>query len=240
MAVALLALFVAVGGTAYAVKTIDGKLLKNRSVAGKKLKRNTLGGKQIAEGRLGRVPRAASADSASFAQTAGSAQTAANATTAAKATTADNASALSGLSLGELVRGSTSPAGSCDPDDADLFAFACRSVTISNPRVGTILVLATGTWFGADQARGTCTLRRGADGMGASSQQTELGQDEPVHVSEVSGAAFSLAGIFGSVPAGDQGFAVVCTENTAPNIQFANVRVTAVRLTQGPTLVALP
>src|SRR5215212_1656503 len=66
--VALLALFVALGGTGYAaVKlsgkdiragTIAGKKFKNRTVAGKKLKGNTLGGRQIRESRLGTVPRA--------------------------------------------------------------------------------------------------------------------------------------------------------------------------------------
>jgi hypothetical protein len=247
MVVALLALFVAVGGSAVAVTAkIDGKLLKNRSVAGKKLKRNTLGGAQIAEGRLGRVPRAGeatSAGTANFAQTAGSAQTATSATTAetaAKATSADDASTLSGLSVGDLVRGSSSTVGGCNPDFTDLFPTVCRTVTISNPRVGKVLVLATGTWFGAAGANGTCTLRRGTDAFGTPGQETELGQATATHTSEATGAAFSLAGIFGLVPAGDQGFAVTCEELAAPNIQFANMRITAVRLTEPPPVLALP
>ncbi len=59
-----LAVFIALGGSSYAVSRIDGGQLKNRSVSGKKLKPNTLGGKTIKESRLGRVPRARRADRA--------------------------------------------------------------------------------------------------------------------------------------------------------------------------------
>ena len=59
--VATLALFVALGGSSYAVSQISGSQLKNNSVAGKKLKRNTLGGKRIKESRLGTVPSARNA-----------------------------------------------------------------------------------------------------------------------------------------------------------------------------------
>ena len=59
-----LALFVALGGSSYALVRIDGKQLKNRSVSGKKLKRNTLSGTNIKESRLGKVRRARRADHA--------------------------------------------------------------------------------------------------------------------------------------------------------------------------------
>lgn len=59
---ATIAVFVALGGSSYAVTRISGSQLKNNSVVGKKLKRNTLGGVRIKESRLGRVPRAARAD----------------------------------------------------------------------------------------------------------------------------------------------------------------------------------
>jgi hypothetical protein len=55
---ATLAVFIALGGSAYAVGKISGSQLKDRSVSGKKLKRNTLGGAVIKESRLGRVPLA--------------------------------------------------------------------------------------------------------------------------------------------------------------------------------------
>lgn len=69
-AVALLALFVALGGTGYAAVTINGNAIKNGTIAGKKLKKNTLGGRQVKESKLGKVPSAARADSAGTADTA--------------------------------------------------------------------------------------------------------------------------------------------------------------------------
>jgi hypothetical protein len=59
---ATVAVFIALGGSSYAVTRISGNQLKDNSVAGKKLKRNTLGGTKIRESRLGRVPRARLAD----------------------------------------------------------------------------------------------------------------------------------------------------------------------------------
>lgn len=59
MLVALLALFVALGGTGYAAAKLNGRNLVNRSVSAAKIKRNTLGGKEINEAKLGVVPNAA-------------------------------------------------------------------------------------------------------------------------------------------------------------------------------------
>ena len=59
--VATLALFVALGGSSYAVSKISGSQIRDASIAGKKLKRNTLGGTRIKESRLGTVPRARNA-----------------------------------------------------------------------------------------------------------------------------------------------------------------------------------
>jgi hypothetical protein len=59
---ATVAVFIALGGSSYAINQISGSQLKNNSVVGKKLKRNTLGGTRIKESRLGRVPRARRAD----------------------------------------------------------------------------------------------------------------------------------------------------------------------------------
>jgi len=109
LAVSLIALFVALGGTGYAAVTINGKDLKNKSVAGKKLKSKTITaskikdktitgaklkddtvtGTQVAESTLGKVPSATSADTA---------------TTATTATTASNASALGGDSANAFAR----------------------------------------------------------------------------------------------------------------------------------------
>ena len=79
MAVALLALFVALGGTGYAAAKLNGRDIVNGSITGKKLRRNTLGGRQIKESSLGKVPSAADSDfldgrPASAYQLAGNAQ----------------------------------------------------------------------------------------------------------------------------------------------------------------------
>ena len=63
-AVALLALFVALGGTGYAAVKINGKNVKNKTIAGREFKSNTLTGKQIRESKLATVPKARSATTA--------------------------------------------------------------------------------------------------------------------------------------------------------------------------------
>jgi hypothetical protein len=53
MAVALIALFVALGGSGYAAVKISGANLTNRSVAGKKLKKSAVTGKEVKNRSLG-------------------------------------------------------------------------------------------------------------------------------------------------------------------------------------------
>src|SRR4051794_40751823 len=95
-AIALLALFVALGGTGYAAVAINGKQLKNGTVSGKKLKRNTLTGREVKESKLATVPSAARAASAASADTAGTAST---------ADTATNAVTLDGFDSTAFTRG---------------------------------------------------------------------------------------------------------------------------------------
>jgi hypothetical protein len=64
MAISLVALFVALGGTGFAAVKINGKDIKAGTITGKKLKNNTLTGKQVKESRLGTVPRARTATNA--------------------------------------------------------------------------------------------------------------------------------------------------------------------------------
>lgn len=76
-AISMCALFIALGGTAYAVKTINGKTIKNRSIPAAKIKKNVLGPNEINEKRLASklplVPLAAKADKATLADRATSA-----------------------------------------------------------------------------------------------------------------------------------------------------------------------
>ncbi|HEY1357332.1 MAG TPA: hypothetical protein VGF21_03415 [Thermoleophilaceae bacterium] len=118
MAVAFLALFFVLSGSAVAlkghnkvlsddikngqVKTAD---IKNNDVRGKDVRNNTLSGSDIAESKLGKVPSAGAADTATNANRAvaaghaDQADNATSATNAANAATADDAAALDGQSM---------------------------------------------------------------------------------------------------------------------------------------------
>src|SRR5437867_3000397 len=60
---ALLALFIALGGSSYAAVKINGAQLENRSVAAKKIKKRSLTRVEINVAKLGRVPSAKTATS---------------------------------------------------------------------------------------------------------------------------------------------------------------------------------
>ena len=81
MMVALLALVVALGGTAFAaVAMVKGdKLIKKGSLSGNRLRKHTITGTQVNLSKLGKVPSASKADSATSATNAGHATNAANA-----------------------------------------------------------------------------------------------------------------------------------------------------------------
>jgi hypothetical protein len=134
-AIALLALFVALGGTTYAAATsINGKLIKNGTITGKKLKADTLGGTQVKESTLGVVPSATRAD------TAGSATTATNATNAGSALTAQTAATLGSFGPDAFARASQIQVRGpfeTDPEtgtDQNFFSFPEIDFTLRTPR----------------------------------------------------------------------------------------------------------
>jgi hypothetical protein len=91
--VASIALFVALGGASYAAITlprnsVGPKQIKKNAVTGKKVKNRSLSGADIDLSKLGKVPSAANADTATAANSASSAG---HATTAGSATSADSA-----------------------------------------------------------------------------------------------------------------------------------------------------
>lgn len=86
--VAIVALFVALGGTGYAAVTMSGRDIQKRSIPANRVVPNALGGSQINESKLGVVPAARESLTA---QTAASATTAATATNAESAQNAQNA-----------------------------------------------------------------------------------------------------------------------------------------------------
>jgi hypothetical protein len=90
LVIAVLALVVALGGSAYAVTQINGSTIKKRSIPGDRIRNNSLTGTQINEARLGRVNEARNATNSKFALRSSAADSAAN------ALNAGNASALGG------------------------------------------------------------------------------------------------------------------------------------------------
>jgi cytoskeletal protein RodZ len=123
LVISILALFVALGGTSYAItqlpkNSVGTPQLKKNAVTGAKVKDGSLTGADVDASTLGTVPaassanRANSADSAERATTAGSAATAGSATTAdsavtaGSATTAANALTLGGKTAAELTAAS--------------------------------------------------------------------------------------------------------------------------------------
>jgi len=114
-ALAVLALFIALGGTGYAAATIGSSQIKNNSVRGKDVrnsnltgrdvKRNSLTGSDIAESKLGKVRNATRAD------TAGSSAVA-SALTSAGASAYFPARKVTATGVVKLPKAGTSPATS--------------------------------------------------------------------------------------------------------------------------------
>jgi hypothetical protein len=97
MVVALLALFVAMGGSVYAANKLSGKTIIKNSLPGNRIKKNSVTGTQVKESTLGTVPSATNAASATNAT---------NATNAVNATTASGPVAWAQVSKnGALVAG---------------------------------------------------------------------------------------------------------------------------------------
>jgi hypothetical protein len=241
MAVALIALFVALGGTGYAVTKINGNSLTNRSVAAKKLKRDQVGGAEVNESKLGQVPsakladsaakanRATSADSADVAasaNTAVNAQTAANAGHATTADTATNATKLGGVDAGKLNLAATHGVSSCS--GGDLFATSCVLVSLDLPGTSSVLAIASGGWYGTGTlSTGTCNL---ISSSGAGSSSVNMGDGTTnVHSSSSNSGAWALNAIFTGVAAGSQDFSVTCSDD-GNDVTITNPRITAVRL----------
>ena len=71
MVVALVALFISLGGVSYGgwpPASSDSREIKNRTIRDKDVRGNSLTGRVIRESRLGKVPRATRADSATSAE----------------------------------------------------------------------------------------------------------------------------------------------------------------------------
>ncbi|HSS31929.1 MAG TPA: hypothetical protein VLL27_01460 [Solirubrobacterales bacterium] len=153
--IASVALFAALGGSAYAASKINGGNIVNQSIAGKKLKNGTITNKQIKKGTitsaqiqagslnstvinvstLGTVPSAQSAVTATSAETATkattatsatSAQTAAEATSAGTAKTATEADHAATAGDAETLNGKSAEELTLScPDETELYGGMC-------------------------------------------------------------------------------------------------------------------
>ena len=144
--IALLALFIALGGTTYAASTafprnsVGAKQLKKNAVTRSKIKNNAINGARIANGSvtgldilessLSQVPSAGHADTATIANHATTATNATNATHADTATNADDADKLGGIAASGWQKRVT---GSCDFTKAISAIAADGSITCASP-----------------------------------------------------------------------------------------------------------
>jgi hypothetical protein len=233
MVVALVALFVALGGTSYAVSRIDGRHLKGASVSGAKLRKNTLGGREIRESALGRVPRAATADHAAFADRAA---TSASADRAASADTALKLSdgAVAGLTV---ARSGADPDNTCHPlDTVDKPFLECASVVMTLPRSGRVLLVGTG---GAGNATTSVPFVAGCqlqtDGVGVTGSLAHAGMDMDTSPGMHFGSTpFGIAStaVTDVVPAGTHTFAFAC-QQTDPDAVVVDAKISAVMVGAG-------
>jgi hypothetical protein len=113
-ALALVALFVALDGPAWAARLINGQEIRLRSIKGNRIARDALTGIEINEQTLGKVRSATRADRANTAGTAGAASRAETARLAEQASFAFRADAAT----------NADSAGRADRADAAVFAFA--------------------------------------------------------------------------------------------------------------------
>ena len=161
MVVALLSLFVSLGGVSYGLATgsIDSREIKNGAVRsadvrdgairGKDVRDGALTGSDVDEATLGKVPSAASADTATAANTAtsansaGSALTAGSATTAVSADTAGNAGLLDGIDSTGFLRADANRVRTAGDDTRiDHYVKTANLLQVSNLAGGEYVVFA--------------------------------------------------------------------------------------------------
>jgi len=221
--VAVLALFVALGGASYAATKINGKSIKKLTISGKKLKPETIDGSRINEGTLAEVPSAlragsagsadtaTTAETAGEAQTAGSAKTAATANTAKSAATAENANALGGLSASQLrVSADTSAAGSCDPTGFN--NPVCATQALNLPATSDVVAIARASWYGTDAGpdKGECFVSIDPNVNTPSGIRAEVGQVDAEHTDFDTAGDVSVHTTIDDVPAGNHTFRMRC------------------------------
>ena len=143
---ATLALFVALGGGAYAASvaknSVKSSSIKNNAVRTADVRDNGLGGADIDEASLGQVPSAANADNAQSAETANTAQSAQSAVNAESAQNsvnaelAQNSLALNGHPINRVLGETFGNSDNADPDKVLSAAGDASSPPVESARAG--------------------------------------------------------------------------------------------------------
>jgi hypothetical protein len=139
--VSLVALAFSVAGTAYAVSSINGGLIKKNSIPANRIKKHALTATQLNLKALGTIPRATAAVTANSAITAQSAVSAVSAQTAASA---HNADLLGGIAATGFVQGAGTSLS--------------KAVTVTSTTAVTLATIA-----GVGQLQADCTPSMSVD-----------------------------------------------------------------------------
>jgi hypothetical protein len=215
--IAVLALFVALGGASYAATKLNGKQIRKQTIAGNRLKADTIDGSRINESKLGEVPlaqragSAGQADNAGHADAAGTADTAGSANTATSAATAENANALGGQSAAQLrVAAATSISGTCDPTGGNNPVCATQSLNL--PETSDVVAIARGGWYGTDAGpdKGECYISIDPNVNTPSGIRAEVGQVDAEHTDFDTAGDVSVSTTINDVPAGNRTFRMRC------------------------------
>jgi hypothetical protein len=225
LVIALIALFIALGGTSYAAiklpkNSVGSKQLKNNAVTGSKIKNGAVTKSKINTSGL-TVPNATHATTADSATSATTATSATSATSAASATTAanaTNAAALNGFTASQLARATTASLGSTtDPCSSGVSGFGDFETTtftnlitksVTAPVSGVLLIIGN-------------TSSEFSDGSGAG----------PIRLLSHLAVDGTVAGVSGEATLSDNG--VNCDEGRTTTL------ATAVPVTAGSHTVAL-
>lgn len=202
--IATIALFCALGGSAYAAKKISGKTIINRTIEGKKVRLGTLGAKEINENSI--APKLPAVKRAALALDSGK---------------------LSGIPLASVVtaRSANDKDDSCDPAGAGFID--CVSVALDLPHSGRVMLVGTGGFAigsGPPPASGTCRLQVDGADVGGSAQR--VGGDIADHYS-LTANGFATTAVTGDLTAGIHTFALACNEDD-PDALFVSTKISAI------------
>ena len=243
--IALLALFVALGGTTYAAtslpkNSVGAKQLKknavtnpkiaNGAVTGAKIANNSVKGADVLESSLGKVPSASNADNATHAT---SADTATSATSATNATTVGGAS-VDSLTIGRSTASTTGGGTSSSCDPGSVVFIDCGNVPLTLPRSGRVLIVADAGYDGANSMgyRGDCKLTVDGTQIGATLANgtvSAAGALAGPGYNQNAQAATGMNAITDVLPAGAHTFALQCNQ-AGGTIEFPETYVSAVMI----------